>query len=200
VALTVPQTQWTKVFLLLFFQKKKTLSMIKTTHLLLRPPVAADLDAWAAFAADAEVMRFLGGVQARSAAWRSMAVMAGSWVMHGHGMWSVIERASGRWVGRIGPWCPPDWPGTEIGWGLAREAWGKGYGYEAAMAAMDYAVDVLGWTDIIHCINPENIRSAALAQHLGAVNRGPGRMPAPYENERIDIWGQSAADWRAQGR
>jgi RimJ/RimL family protein N-acetyltransferase len=63
---------------------------------------------------------------------------------------------------------------------------------------MDYAVDVLGWTDIIHSINPDNLPSQKLAARLGSVNRGPGRMPPPYENDPVDLWGQTAAEWRAR--
>ena len=33
-------------------------------------------------------------------------------------MFSVIEKDSGRWIGRIGPWQPEGWPGTEVGWSL----------------------------------------------------------------------------------
>ncbi|MGO4333335.1 GNAT family N-acetyltransferase [Labrys sp. KB_33_2] len=38
----------------------------------------------------------------------------------------------GQWVGRVGPWQPEGWPGTEIGWALYRSHWGKGYATEAA--------------------------------------------------------------------
>ena len=52
--------------------------IIETARLTLRPPIESDLEAWAEFAADATAMRFLGGVQARSVAWRGMAAVAGS--------------------------------------------------------------------------------------------------------------------------
>ena len=93
-----------------------------------------------------------------------MATFTGSWALHGFGMFSVIEKASGRWIGRLGPWAPEGWPGTEVGWGLAREAWGKGYATEGSAATMDWAIDTLGWSDIIHSIDPDNeasIRSRA---------------------------------------
>jgi RimJ/RimL family protein N-acetyltransferase len=93
---------------------------------------------------------------------------------------------------------PEGWPGTEVGWGIAREVQGKGYATEGSAAAIDWAVDHLGWTDIIHCIDPENIASQNVASRLGATNRGPGRMPPPYEEAPVDIWGQSAAHWKAR--
>ena len=92
----------------------------ETDRLILRPPVQSDLDAYAAMMADEEAARFIGGTSPRSAVWRALTSVAGSWALMGFGMFSVIERSSGRWVGRLGPWQPDGWPGTEIGWGLAR--------------------------------------------------------------------------------
>ena len=88
---------------------------LETDRLLLRPPIAEDLDGWEAFGADPETMRFMGGVQPRAAVWRAHAMMAGSWALHGFGMFAVIEKETGRWVGRLGPWRPEGWPGTEVG-------------------------------------------------------------------------------------
>jgi len=101
-------------------------------------------------------MRFLGGVQDRATAWRTMCGMAGAWIVRGFSMFSVIERASGRWIGRVGPWQPEGWPGTEVGWGILPEFAGQGLAREAAVAAIDYAVDTLGWSDVIHTIHPDN--------------------------------------------
>jgi RimJ/RimL family protein N-acetyltransferase len=111
---------------------------------------------------------------------------------------AVIERKSGRWVGRIGPWEPEGWPRREIAWGVAREFAGRGYAHEAAVAAIDYAVDMLGWTDIAHHIDPANTRSIRLAERLGAVNRGPTHLPAPLDALNVDNWGQGAESWRAR--
>ena len=81
---------------------------------------------------------------------------------------------------------------------MAREFMGRGYAYEAAVAAMDYAVDGLGWDHVIHTIDPENTGSIRLAQRLGSVNEGPVSLPAPLESFRVDAWGQSADRWRAR--
>ena len=124
--------------------------------------------------------------------------MAGSWVLRGYGMFSVIERRSGRWIGHVGPWSPEGWPGTEVGWSLARDAWGQGYATEAAAASMDWAVATLGWTDIIHTIKPGNLASAAVAKRLGSVNRGPVRLPEPFAADTVDLWGVSAEAWRTR--
>jgi RimJ/RimL family protein N-acetyltransferase len=172
--------------------------VLTTERLILRPLGGEDLEPWVAFHADPVTMRFLGGPRSRSEAWRGLCTMAGAWAINGFSMFSVIERGSGRWVGRVGPWQPADWPGTEVGWGVRSEFAGKGYAHEAAVAAMDYAVEVLGWSDVIHTIDPENVRSTALAERLGSLNRGPTALPRPLHEYRVDAWGQTAAEWRAR--
>jgi RimJ/RimL family protein N-acetyltransferase len=110
----------------------------------------------------------------------------------------MIEKESGRWIGRVGPWEPEGWPGTEVGWGILKSAFGRGFAFEAALATIDWAFDNLGWTDVIHSIEPQNLPSARLAQRLGSKNRGPGRLPSPFDHLEVDIWGQTKEQWRAR--
>lgn len=173
-------------------------TVIQTARLVLRVPSLKEFEPWCAFMADEEAARYIGKVQPPSVVWRSICTMIGSWHGAGFAMFSVFEKSSGRWVGRVGPWMPHQWPGYEVGWGVIREVWGRGYAMEAAIASMDFAVDVLGWTDIIHSIHPDNVNSQKLAQRLGSVNRGPGKMPPPFQNDPVDLWGQTAAEWKAQ--
>ena len=172
---------------------------LETDRLILRPPSGEDFDAWAAFAADAEVAHFIGGVQTRAVAWRALCGVTGAWIVNGFSMFSVLEKESGRWVGRIGPWKPEGWPGTEVGWGLARDAWGRGYAVEAATAAIDWAFDALGWTEVIHAIDPANTPSQRVAQRLGSRNLRRSVLPDPL-NVEVDIWGQSRDEWLATRR
>src|SRR4051812_1372153 len=109
--------------------------ILETERLILRAPAPEDFEAWAAFAADEETMRYIGGAQARSVAWRGICSVLGAWTIRGHSMFSAIEKSTGRWIGRLGPWEPEGWPGREVGWALARETWGQGYASEAAVAA-----------------------------------------------------------------
>jgi RimJ/RimL family protein N-acetyltransferase len=171
---------------------------IETARLILRPTMREDFDGWAALMADEETARFIGGVQTRPVAWRGFLTMAGAWAMQGFAMFSIIEKSSGRWIGRLGPWVPEGWPGTEVGWGLLRDAWGKGYAVEGAAAAIDWAFAHLGWNEVIHTIGPENIASQAVARKLGSRNLRSGRLPAPFEHVPVDVWGQSREEWLAR--
>jgi RimJ/RimL family protein N-acetyltransferase len=170
---------------------------LQTSRLLLRPPRREDFDAWATLMADAETARFLGGPQARPVAWRGFMTVAGAWHMEGYAMFSVIEQATGRWIGRVGPWWPEGWPGSEIGWAIVRDCRGRGYATEAAVATIHWAFTTLGWDEVIHIISPDNLASQAVARRLGSCNRGPGRLPAPYDHTPIDVWGQSRQEWYA---
>jgi RimJ/RimL family protein N-acetyltransferase len=172
--------------------------MLETERLLLRPTQLDDLDRWSEMMADVRSARFIGGVQPKPVVWRILMSQAGAWALTGVAMFSVIEKEGGRWIGRVGPWVPFGWPGTEIGWALHTDAWGHGYALEAAELCMQYAFDVLDWTDVIHSIHPDNAASQRLAMRLGSVNRGAGRLPPPYENDPIDIWGQTREEWRAR--
>jgi RimJ/RimL family protein N-acetyltransferase len=171
---------------------------LETPRLLLRPPRLEDLDPWAAMMADAEAARFIGGIQPRAMTWRGLMTMIGAWHAQGFAMFSVIEKTTGRWIGRVGPWMPEGWSGSEIGWAIIRECWGRGYATEAAIASADWAFDVLGWTEIIHSIAPDNIASQQVARRLGSRDRGPGRLPPPYEHDPVNIWGQTRDEWRSR--
>lgn len=171
---------------------------IETPRLLLRPLALGDFGDWAAMMADPETANFIGGVQPRAVAWRSFMATAGAWALTRCAMFSVIERSSGRWLGRVGPLRPEGWPGTEVGWGLIRSCWGQGYATEAAAATIDWAFAALGWSEVIHTIAPDNARSRAVAQRLGSRRRGPGQLPAPFADLPVDIWGQTREEWRAR--
>ncbi|MCI4566497.1 GNAT family N-acetyltransferase [Lysobacter sp. CFH 32150] len=171
---------------------------LETDRLTLRVQRAEDFEGFAELLGDEEACRYIGGHMPRAAAWRKFLQMPGAWLIQGFGMFAVIEKASGEWVGNIGPWQPEGWPGTEVGWALRRMAWGKGYALEAATAAIDWSFDNLGWTDVIHSIDHDNQASQLLAQRLGSRNRGPGRLPAPFDEVEVDIWGQTREEWRAR--
>ena len=85
-----------------------------------------------------------------------------------------------------------------MGWAFRRQAWGKGYAREAAIASIDWAFEHLGWSDVIHSINAENRASQALATRLGSRLLRQASLPPPYETVVVDVWGQSRDEWRAR--
>lgn len=169
--------------------------VLVTDRLILRPPECHDFDAWATAMGDAAVSRFIGGPLSRGQAWRSLCVMAGSWTLYGYGNFSVLEKATGRWVGRAGPWHPDPWPGPEVGWVFSKEVWGRGYATEAARAVVDWVVTDLGWSRMVHVIHPDNVASMAVARRLGSVEIADAEV-SMFDDPKPRIFGRSLRDWR----
>ena len=118
--------------------------VIETGRLKLRQWRGADVAPNTAMLSDPGTARFITGdgkpVTDELVGWRNAAIMSGHWALHGFGMFVVEEKSTGKFVGRVGPWFPPTWPGFEVGWGIAGEFRGKGYAVEAARAAIDWCV------------------------------------------------------------
>ena len=171
---------------------------LETERLILRPPIQRDFDGWAEFHGDAQSMEYLGGPMSRAAAWRSMASAVGMWSLLGFGEFSAIEKRTGQWIGRVGPWKPEGWPGAEVGWMFLRSSWGKGMATEAAVAATEWAFETLGWMKVIHVIHPQNAASQAVARRLGSVLLGPVKLPDPFDGAPAEAWGQSREAWRTR--
>jgi len=143
---------------------------LETERLRLRKFRESDWDPYAAMCADPQVMRYLGtGVTiGRDEAWRSLAVFLGHWQLKGYGMWALEAKQTGEFVGRAGFLHPPDWPGFELGWVLARPHWGRGYAIEAAREALRFAFEELDRDRVISLIRPANERSIRVAERLGS--------------------------------
>ena len=58
-------------------------------------------------------------------------------------------------------------PAIEIGWRLAREAWGRGYATEAARAAAAFASATLGLDELVSFTAAGNARSRSVMRRLG---------------------------------
>ena len=174
------------------------MTSLETKRLLLRSWREGDLDAYFGMVSDPEVMRFIGdgSTYDRVGAWRSMAYLLGHWQLRGFGLWAVEEKATGRLVGRVGLNQPEGWPGHEVGWVLAREAWGLGYATEAGRASLDHAFDALGADHVISVIRPGNEASVRVAERLGETFEGNDRIG----ESPVLIYGVSRQAWTEEDR
>ena len=159
--------------------------MIHTRRLILRRPAPRDWEAARAFSMS-ERSAGLGGPHTLGKSWRTFASELGHWEIFGYGMWAVTLRGEDTAIGLVGPWTPPDWPETEIGWMiLADDLEGTGIATEAAKAAITHAWDVLKWGTIVNYIAPGNTRSIRLAEKLGAVLDPDAPQPKPDEHTLV---------------
>ena len=173
--------------------------VIETERLLLRPPRAEDFAAYADYVSDPVATAHIGGARSRPMAWRLFCQYGGAWALWGFSIFMVFERATGGLIGCVGPQQPEGWPGPEVGWALTTAAQGRGLAAEAASAAMDFAVDRLGWAEVVHNIAADNAPSQALARRLGSIPLREAMLPDPV-NKPVIVWGQSAEQWRARRR
>jgi RimJ/RimL family protein N-acetyltransferase len=141
-----------------------------TERLVLRDWRESDLVPWAAMNADPAVREHLGPVLTAEQAAASARNFQDDLDRYGYGFWAVEVRESGEFIGftgldRVDEEAPVD--GVEIGWRLARPAWGRGYATEAARAALAYGFDTLGLPEILAITTATNTRSQAVMRRLG---------------------------------
>ena len=142
--------------------------VLETERLTLRAPRMDYYPAFEAFLAS-DRSGYVGGPMGRHEAWRPFGHLAGMWALKGCGTFVFTRIGDDRAVGSTGPWVPEDWPEGELGWTIwdtgAEE---EGYACEAATAARDFAFLDLNWETAVSYIDPDNARSIALAERLGA--------------------------------
>ena len=149
---------------------------LRTERLLLRRWRDGDREPFAALNADPEVMEFFPEPLNR---WRSddlVDQVEASLERRGFGLWAVEVRATETFVGFAGLGVPGFdahfTPAIEVGWRLARSAWGQGYATEAGGAALAFGFEQLGLTEIVAFTAAENRRSRAVMERLG-MSRDP---------------------------
>lgn len=169
---------------------------LETARLRLRQWRESDLDAFAAMMSHTDVVRFLTLDRRpldRQAAWRQMALFAGHWSLKGYGLFVCELKETGAFIGRVGCWEPEGWPGFELGWGLSRPYWGKGYAHEAARAAGEWAFGAFALPRLVSLIHVDNKPSQKLAARLG-MSRGATTLHAGMPH---DLWSIAREQWWA---
>ena len=140
--------------------------VIETERLLLRPIGPEDLEEFLALYTDPEVVRFTSTYD-RPGARRRLVEIGHEWEQHGYGPMAVLDRASGRFLGRSGLKYWPQFDETEVGWSLLASARGHGYATEAGRASAEWAFANFPFPYITAMIQSENAPSLRVAERLG---------------------------------
>ncbi|GAA3374099.1 GNAT family N-acetyltransferase [Streptomyces sannanensis] len=136
----------------------------------LRVPTEEDAFVWHRIFADPEVMEFHGGVPAEPSVYEELTARQRRHdAERGFCLWTVLD-ADGEVMGFTGaqPW-PHEWGPAgeiEIGWRLARSAWGRGYATAAARTALE-RVRKAGVRNVVAMVDARNERSIAVIRRLG---------------------------------
>lgn len=89
------------------------------------------------------------------------------WAERGYGMFAVVEKASDRFVARVGPMITPETGRIEIAWSTLPDVFGKGYATEAAQASIDFTF-ARAKLDALDCyLRPDNTASRRVAEKVG---------------------------------
>ena len=153
--------------------------MIETDRLALRPYNIGDFDDYLKMVSDPNVVQFLGGQPMPAEdAWNRLLRYAGHWAVFKFGMFAVFEQLTGRFIGETGLadfhrglGCNFDGVG-EAAWVFTSESQGRGFAYEAAMAALKWYGSSADRQRTVCLIAPDNRPSLVLAEKLGYVPFG----------------------------
>jgi RimJ/RimL family protein N-acetyltransferase/predicted nucleotidyltransferase len=140
--------------------------VIETERLLMRPLGTGDLEDYLELQGQPVAVEFLGPTSLQLARERLERCQR-NWHERGHDLMAMIERSTGRFVGRTGLGYWPQFNETEVGWVLHRAAWGRGYATEAARAVVNWGFRTFPLPYITAMIRPDNGRSLAVARRLG---------------------------------
>jgi ribosomal-protein-alanine N-acetyltransferase len=182
---------------------------LRTQRLRLRRWREADREPWAALNADPVVMEHYPATLSRVESDAAFDRNEARFDEHGFGHWAVEVVATGRVAGSVGLWAPDFQahftPAVEVGWRLAREAWGRGYASEAARAALGFAFTALGLDEIVSFTVPANLRSRAVMERIGMTRDVAGdfdhpRIAAGHRLRRHVLYRLSKADWERLNR
>jgi ribosomal-protein-alanine N-acetyltransferase len=186
---------------------------LRTARLLLRRWREADLTPFAAMNADPEVMEHFPAPLTRAQSDAFASQIEEGFGEAGFGLWAVETTADGGFIGYTGLARPrftahftsPARPATELGWRLARHAWGRGYATEAARAVLGFAFGRAGLSEIVSFTAVTNIRSQAVMRRIG-MTRDPAddfdhpALPPGHRLRCHVLYRITQQDWHAVAR
>lgn len=149
--------------------------VIETERLRLRPFCLADAAAVQRQVGDYEVARKTANIphpyeDGMAESW--ISGHAGAFERGEQVTWAVVERGEGALVGAISLTLSRQHDSGELGYWIGRAHWGRGYGTEAARAAMGYGFDTLQ----LHRLHARHIAtnpaSGRIMQKLGMRHEG----------------------------
>jgi RimJ/RimL family protein N-acetyltransferase len=178
---------------------------LRTARLLLRRWREADRESFAALNSDPYVMEFFPALLTRADSDHLIDRIGTEFDRYGYGLWALELRTTGELIGFTGLGTPSFQahftPAVEVGWRLARSAWGQGYASEAGRAALAFGFEQAGLGEIVSFTSAGNSRSRAVMERIG-MTRDPAEdfdHPELTEGDplrRHVLYRISVDDWR----
>ena len=169
---------------------------LQTPKLLLEPLTTADYPWVIDLYADPEVMRYIGDGKPRG---EQQSRERLDWFLDqaarlGFGYWMVLDRATRGPLGGAMLMVRKPGANVELGFALARPAWGRGIATEAARALIDHAFETLGVRDLEAFTHPDNTASGAVLRKAGMIDRGLSTGPYGDVDRRYAV---TREEWQA---
>jgi RimJ/RimL family protein N-acetyltransferase len=139
---------------------------IETARLRIRAWTDEDLPAATAIFADPEVMRYV-----TIGEWTVPSLLdhyRRTYAERGYGFWALCERG-GRVVGDVGFHVYEPTGEPELGYTLARDAWGRGYATEAGRACVDALFAHTSHRRVVALVDTRNAPSLHVAEKIGFI-------------------------------
>jgi len=143
--------------------------VLRDGDLVLRAPDLGDFDSYASIVCG-ERADPMGGPLSRDEAWDDFARMTATWLLRGHGVWTVT--LGGRVMGFVLIGFEPGDAEPELGYLFTAAAEGRGLATRAARLVLAHAGGAQGVDSLVSYIAPGHARSRAVAKRLGARHDG----------------------------
>jgi RimJ/RimL family protein N-acetyltransferase len=182
---------------------------LTTPRLVLRRWSEADLEPFARLNADPEVMRFFSHPLSRAESDAFAERIETQFDARGYGLWVVGRQADGAFLGFTGlayqDFDAAFTPCVEVGWRLAREAWGHGYATEAAREALRFGFETVSLDEIVSLTPVGHVRSRRVMERL-AMHHDPAQdfdyvpLPERHPHRRHVLYRLTRPEWYGQTR
>jgi ribosomal-protein-alanine N-acetyltransferase len=164
-----------------------------------------DREPFAALNADPQVMEHFPAPLSRAESDALIDRIEARFDESGFGLWALEVAATGEFIGFAGlsvaRFQAHFTPAVEIGWRLARSAWGHGYATEAALRALGYAFDDAHIDEVVSFTSVLNVRSQAVMRRIG-MSRDPSGdfehplVPEGHRLRRHVLYRITAVRWK----
>lgn len=145
-------------------------TVIETERLILRKFTVDDAPFMLELLNTPSWLRFIGDRNVHSIEEAEQFLINGnikSYEIYGFGFYAVIEKSSQELIGMCGLKKRDSLEDVDIGFAFMPNFMGKGYGFEAASATLEYAQSMLKLKKVIAIVDPENQLSIALIKKIG---------------------------------
>jgi [ribosomal protein S5]-alanine N-acetyltransferase len=143
--------------------------MFETERLIIRKFTPEDLEKLIEMRSDPKVNIYLGGVQMQNpqSLEKRLRFYIACYAKYGFGMSAMHWKASNEMIGWSGLQPLGDTSEIEVGYGMTKEFWGKGIGFECARAWLEYGFNRAGLERIVAVAYPENKGSWRIMEKCG---------------------------------